>query len=114
MELTTSHAKSGSPEISRAQPLAKSLPMLANSLALIIGKLATMGLGFLAWLAAARLFEQRDVGLVSGAVSAMMLCVQIALFGAGAAVISLYPRVKDKPGVLLNTSFSIVTLTQWL
>ena len=92
----------------------KSLPMLANSIALIMGKLATMGLGFLAWLAAARLFDQREVGLASGAVSAMMLCVQIALFGAGAAVITLYPRHRSNPQRLLNASFTLVTLASLL
>jgi len=92
----------------------KSLPMLANSIALIMGKLATMGLGFLAWLAAARLFDQREVGLASGAVSAMMLCVQIALFGAGAAIITLYPRHRSNPDRLLNASFTLVTLASLL
>jgi O-antigen/teichoic acid export membrane protein len=92
----------------------KSLPMLANSIALIMGKLFTMGLGFLAWLAAARLFDQAEVGLASGAVSAMMLCVQIALFGAGAAIITLYPRHRSNPERLLNASFTLVTLASLL
>jgi O-antigen/teichoic acid export membrane protein len=92
----------------------RSLSMLSNSIALIAGKLATMGLGFLSWLVAARLFDQREVGLSSGTVSAMMLCVQIALFGAGAAVITLYPRHQESPGGLLNTSFWMVGIAALL
>lgn len=88
-----------------------SLPMLVNSLALIAGKLATLGAGFLAWVVAARLFDQGDVGLASGAVSAMMLSVQLALFGAGAAVIVLLPRHRDDPAELLDTALTLVAIT---
>src|SRR3954447_7440622 len=83
----------------------RTLSMLGNSLTLIAGKLATMGLGFLAWVGAARVFDQHVVGVGSADVSAMMLCVQIALVGTGAAVISMYPQVRAEPGRLLNTSF---------
>lgn len=93
------------------RPETRTLPMLANSLALIMGKLATMGLGFLAWLAAARVFSQAEVGLASGVVSATMLCVQVALFGAGAAIISLYPRYRHQPDRLLDTAVTSVMLT---
>lgn len=91
----------------------RTLPMLANSLALIGGKLATLGLGFLAWLVAARLFSQAEVGLASGAVSAMMLCVQLALFGAGAAVISLFPLHRRHPADLVDTAVTLVTLSSF-
>ena len=72
----------------------RTLSMAQNSVALILAKVATMGLGFLFWLVAARLFAPSDVGLASGAVSAMMLITQLALFGVGSAVISLYPRAR--------------------
>ena len=52
----------------------RSLSMLKSSLALIVGKVATMGLGFLFWLVAARTFEVSEVGLAASAVSAVMLC----------------------------------------
>jgi O-antigen/teichoic acid export membrane protein len=84
--------------------------MLASSIGLVVGKLFTLGLGFLAWLVAARLFEQADVGLASGAVAAMMFCVQLALFGAGAAVITLLPRFERDPAELLDTSITIVAI----
>ncbi|HEU0114226.1 MAG TPA: oligosaccharide flippase family protein, partial [Thermomicrobiales bacterium] len=93
-----------------APPSARSLPMHVNSIALIAGKMATMGVGFLAWLVAARLFAPADVGLAAGAVSAMMLCVQLALFGAGAAIISLYPEHQRRPAALLDTALSFVAI----
>jgi O-antigen/teichoic acid export membrane protein len=82
--------------------------MHLNSLALILGKMATMGLGFVVWLVAARLFAPAEVGLASGTVSAMMLCVQLALFGAGAAVITLYPHHQRQPAELLDTAIGVV------
>lgn len=88
----------------------RALPLLANSISLVVGKLFTLGLGFLAWLVAARLFDQADVGLASGAVSAMMLCVQLALFGAGAAIITLLPRLDGDPAELLDTSITVVAI----
>ncbi len=90
------------------QGAARTLPMHLNSVALILGKMVTMGIGFLVWLIAARLFAPAEVGLASGAVSAMMLCVQLALFGAGAAVISLFPQHQDRPANLLNTAITVV------
>jgi O-antigen/teichoic acid export membrane protein len=86
----------------------RSLPMHLNSIALILGKMATLGVGFLVWLLAARLLPPAEVGLASGAVSAMMLCVQIALFGAGAAVITLFPRHQERPANLLDTAIGVV------
>lgn len=91
-------------------PPTRSLPMHLNSIALIAGKMATMGVGFLAWLVAARLFAPADVGLAAGAVSAMMLCVQLALFGVGAAIISLYPEHQRRPAALLDTAVTVVAL----
>ena len=82
----------------RSRAGARTLPMAQNSVALILAKVATMGLGFLFWLVAARLFAPADVGLASGVVSAMMLITQLALFGVGSAVISLYPARKERPG----------------
>jgi O-antigen/teichoic acid export membrane protein len=71
---------------------------------------ASMGLGFLAWLVAARLFSPDEVGLASGAVAAMMFCVQLALVGIGSAVIALYPRHAGEPSRLLNSSLASVTV----
>lgn len=87
---------------------------LYNSATLILGRVSSSGLGFLTWLITARLFDAREVGVASGIVSAMMLCVQLALFGIGAAIIRLYPRSQDRPGPLVNTGLWIVSASALL
>lgn len=86
----------------------RALPMAQNSVALILGKVATMGLGFLFWLVAARAFDAHEVGLAAAAVSAMMLCTQLALLGVGSAVIALFPEHRDHPARLLDAAFTFV------
>jgi O-antigen/teichoic acid export membrane protein len=101
---------------SQASPPAvpRALSMLPNSLALIAAKVATLGLGFLFWLLAARLFSPHDVGLAAGVVAAVMLCTQFALLGAGAAVISLYPEHAASPRRLLHTGINLVVISSAL
>ena len=78
--------------------------MAQNSVALILAKVATMGLGFLFWLVAARLFAPSDVGLASGAVSAMMLITQLALFGRGLGGHLALPVAQGRPGRRCSTA----------
>ena len=80
-------------------------------MALIAAKAATMGLGFLFWLAAARLFEPSEVGVAAGLVAAMMLCTQIALLGLGSALIVLYPANQRRPGPLLDSAMTMVAIS---
>jgi O-antigen/teichoic acid export membrane protein len=87
------------------------LPAFVSSLFLIMGRVASPALGFLSWLLAARLYAPAEVGLASGAVAAMMLCVQIGLLGIGAAVITIYPRFQQPPTALFNTAISLVAVT---
>jgi O-antigen/teichoic acid export membrane protein len=98
----------GSPRGHARDGAGKGLGMAQNSVALILGKVSTMGLGFLFWLVAARLFKAHEVGLAAGAISAMMLCTQLALLGVGSAVISLFPEHRDDPARLLDTAFTFV------
>jgi O-antigen/teichoic acid export membrane protein len=86
----------------------RALSMLPNSLALIAAKVATLSLGFLFWLVAARLFPPGQVGLAAGAVAAVLLCTQLGLLGAGAAVISLLPKHARSPSRLLDTALTLV------
>jgi O-antigen/teichoic acid export membrane protein len=67
-----------------------------------------MGLGFLFWILAARVFAPAEVGLATGALSAVMLCTQIALLGAGSAVIVHFPRHRASPAHLLDAAFTVV------
>ena len=85
--------------------------MVVSSLGLIGGKSAAMGLGFVFWLVAARLFSPGVVGLTAGAISALMLCVQLASLGVGSAVIADYPRHRHSPGNLLDTALTLQLLT---
>lgn len=89
----------------------KSLSVRLNSLALIAGKMATMGLGFFVWLVAARLFAPNDVGLASATVSAMTICVQLGLFGAGAAIIVLLPALPHRRTDLLDSAIVFVAVS---
>lgn len=82
--------------------------MALSSLGLIAGKAASMALGFLFWLLAARWFDAGAVGLAAAAVSGMMLCVQVALLGAGSAFIAEYPAHRQRPSELLDTTLSLV------
>jgi O-antigen/teichoic acid export membrane protein len=88
--------------------------MISSSLGLIAGKGALMGLGFLFWLVAARRFPAPQVGLTGGAISAIMLGVQLSLFGVGSAFITRYPRYQRQPTDLLDSSITLVGLAALL
>jgi O-antigen/teichoic acid export membrane protein len=89
----------------------RALSMLPNSLALIGAKVATLGLGFLFWLVAARFYAPDVVGLAAGVVAAVMLCTQLALFGVGSAVIALLPKQREHPAPLIDNAITLTTLT---
>jgi O-antigen/teichoic acid export membrane protein len=85
------------------------LSMLQSSMALVAAKTANMGLGFVFWVIAARFFPPSTVGLTTAAVSGMMLCTQIGLFGLGSSFITEFSRHRDDPTNLLSTTFSLVS-----
>jgi O-antigen/teichoic acid export membrane protein len=84
------------------------LSQVRNGIALIAAKVLTMGLGFVFWVLAARLYDAPDVGVAAGVVSAMMLCTQLALLGVGSAFITHFPARKEAPAGLLDTSIAFV------
>ena len=84
------------------------LPRLWNSIALILGRMASSGLGFLTCIVTARLYMADQVGIASGIVAAMMLCVQLALVGVGSALIKKYPQYSRNPVRLINTSMNLI------
>jgi O-antigen/teichoic acid export membrane protein len=88
----------------------RSLGMVHNSVALIAAKVAIMGLGFLFWLVAARQFDQHVVGLTAAAVSAVMLCTQLALFGIGSAFITSLPEHRRDPARLVNAAVTLAAI----
>jgi Glycosyl transferase family 2 len=93
---------------------ARSLGLVQNSLALIAAKVGIMGLGFVFWLVAAREFDARAVGLAAGAVSAVMLCTQIALLGIGSAFITYLREHRREPARLVDTSITMVSIASVL
>jgi O-antigen/teichoic acid export membrane protein len=86
----------------------KPLSVTWNALAVMAGKTLTMGLGFLFWLVAAHQFSRPDVGVAAAAVSAMMLCTQLAIGGVGSAVITCFAEFRHRPADLLDTSGTVV------
>jgi O-antigen/teichoic acid export membrane protein len=89
---------------------AAGLSMVRSSLGMIVGRGASMGLGFLFWLLAARLCDAAAVGLTAGATSAIMLCGQLALSGVGPAIVARYPDHRRDPSRLFNTAFTLASL----
>jgi O-antigen/teichoic acid export membrane protein len=82
-----------------------------NALAVMAGKTLTMGLGFLFWLVAAHQFSRPEVGVAAAAVSAMMLCTQLAIGGVGSAVITCFAEFRHRPAALLDTSGTVVIVS---
>ncbi len=80
---------------------------LHSSLGLVVAKAAQTGAGFAFWIVAARATSDREVGLTSAAVSAVMLCTQLAVLGAGSAVIVSVGR-GEPPSRVLDAAFAIV------
>lgn len=86
------------------------LSVLLSSLALIAARVASMGLGFLGWLLAARLFVPAEVGIASALVAAMMLCIQLGLLGIGSAVVALLPSYRQAAEHLVDVGATVVVL----
>ena len=82
-------------------------PMVVSSVGLVSGKAVSMLLGFLFWLGAARMFPERVVGLTSGVISSIMLCVLLAVLGIGSAFIVLFPAHLRRLHRLLDTAISL-------
>lgn len=67
-----------------------------SALGMAAGRAASMVLGFVFWLAAARFFPTHTVGAMAGLVSSMMLCTQFAQFGIGNALIVELPKARGQ------------------
>jgi O-antigen/teichoic acid export membrane protein len=80
---------------------------LRSSIGLVVAKAAQTGAGFAFWVVAARAASDREVGLTMAAVSAVMLCTQLAVLGAGSAVIVSVGR-GEPPARVLDAAFTMV------
>lgn len=96
----------GAVAVSQGLPSRRS--MVSNSFGLLVGKGLQAIAGFLFWVVAARATSVREVGITAAAVSAVMMCTQLALLGAGSAVIVAVGSGRDARAVL-DTAFSVVT-----
>jgi O-antigen/teichoic acid export membrane protein len=95
------------------EPLAgrRRLSLAMNGIALSAGTMVRLGIGFLTWLVAARLYSTSQVGMAAAAISAMLLCVQVGTLGVDLALIALYPRYQEHPARLLDTGITLGTAT---
>lgn len=82
---------------------------LRSSLGLILAKAAQTGSGFAFWIVAAHAAAEREVGLTTAAVSAVLICAQLAVLGAGSAVIVSVGR-GEPPARVLDAAFGIVAV----
>jgi len=102
------------PAVSLAPTEGRSAParlsVLFSSVALIAARVVSMGLGFVAWLLAARLFAPEEVGVASALVASMMLCVQFGLLGIGSAVVALLPSHRDAQERMVSAGATVVVL----
>jgi O-antigen/teichoic acid export membrane protein len=80
---------------------------LRSSLGLVFAKAAQTGAGFAFWVVAAHAASEREVGLTTAAVSAVMICTQLAVLGTGSAVIVSVGR-GEPPARVLDAAFGIV------
>jgi O-antigen/teichoic acid export membrane protein len=80
---------------------------LRSSLGLIVAKGAQTASGFAFWVVAAHAASEREVGLTTAAVSAVLICAQLAVLGAGSAVIVSVGR-GEPPARVLDAAFGIV------
>ncbi len=92
--------------VTGASPVVRHSP-LHNSFGLILAKAAQTGTGFAFWIVAARATSDYEVGLTTAAVSAVMICTQLAVLGSGSAVIVSVGR-GEPPARVLDAAFGIV------
>jgi|SRR5215204_29618 len=93
------------------EPRSKVLSVHLNAVALLFYIVASAGLGYLSWLLAARLMEPEEIGISAAAVSAAVLCSQLAVLGLASSIITFLPRELGNPAALLNGFFTIVVLS---
>jgi O-antigen/teichoic acid export membrane protein len=88
--------------------------LVQNSLVYTAGRGLRMSLGFLTWLAAARLYPASQVGIATSAISAMMLCGQIGILGIDLAVVALFPEHHRRPAPLIDTAITVAVIASLL
>jgi O-antigen/teichoic acid export membrane protein len=67
-------------------------PLFRNAYALMLATAATSGLGIVYWVAAARLYSEREVGQASAIVAAMLMLSNVAQLNLSSGLIRFLPR----------------------
>ncbi len=83
-------------------------PLYRNSLFLLLGRLLNVGMGFLFWLIAARLYPTGEVGIATALITSLGLIVFISSLGFNFSLIR-YININVKENVL-STSIIITTV----
>lgn len=83
-------------------------PLYRNSVFLLFGRLLNVGVGFLFWLIAARLYPTEEVGVATALISSLGLIVFISSLGFNFSLIR-FININVKENVL-NTSIVITTI----
>ncbi len=96
----------------RAQRLVSD-SLLRNSMFIMGTTVATSGLGYIYWTAAARVFPAAAVGLASALISAVNLVSAVSLFGLPSAVIDLLPKQRSSRSwsATADAALGVVTLS---
>jgi O-antigen/teichoic acid export membrane protein len=110
--MTSTPQTSATPSFSqRLQDWLKHNHKLLSNTASLIGTTAiTSGLGFLYWWLAARLFSQDDVGLASGAISAMILIATMAILGMGSLLVGELAARPEGSGSAIAAALGMTAL----
>jgi O-antigen/teichoic acid export membrane protein len=92
----------------------RSITAARSSLTLSAGGVVRLGVGFLSWLVAARLFPEEQVGIAASTIAAMSLCVQIGILGVDLAFIKLYPLERARPRELIESAITLAVVASLL
>jgi O-antigen/teichoic acid export membrane protein len=82
-------------------------PLFRNAYALIVNTGITAILGFAYWVAAARLFDTKAVGLAAAAISAMTLLAGLALFNLEAVMVRFIPIAGTRTRRLAGSVYAL-------
>ncbi len=87
--------------------------LLRNSFFIMATTVASSGLGYIYWTAAARLFPASAVGLASALISAVNLVTILSIFGLQAAVIDLLPaqRTSQSWSLMVDAALGVVAIS---
>ena len=87
--------------------------LLRNSFFIMATTVASSGLGYIYWTAAARVFPTAAVGLASALISAVNLVTILSIFGLQAAVIDLLPaqRTSQSWSLMVDAALGVVAIS---